>query len=506
MKPEKNYLLALVLGVFLALLSIHLGATAKYPFVAGALLIALLAMLRAGFGVVAAFPLLVVIQPTPLEPSWRELGFAVVLVATTVSSVWRGRDLFWSDAKRLRYWGLAAGTLILCNLLAARYHQVELNDWIRGMLPFAFLGFSIPVYLEAKHDSRIVPWVAASLVLAAFLFCWLVINYYLLEQLWRPYHYIMESGKWVRVDADTVASLSQPVFEFRARVTQLLQQATDVLLPAAFVWGSGLMLWGRRTSEWGAGAAILIASTVAIILTYTRSMLLVALLVTGVLVIVRLGRDGALRRVMGILVLFGASAILTILVFDLVDIYLNRYLLLRQAIDHLAEYLPSIKSFSESSVGPSAERLLPEIKDENITSRLDEYRIAFAMFLESPLIGQGLGVRHEIAFATGHGDLISVSVGYVHNWVLYFLMVGGVFGFIAWSAVLFGPAVIASRQKVSPPELRWAVIATVGLFALYGLFFAVFRLIPYNLVLAGLWGLVLSFLARSPAEFWDGGA
>lgn len=498
MKTKNTYLVGLGLGFILGLLSIHCGDAAKLSVIIGSLIIAILSLMNPGFGILALFPLLVVIQPTPLHPGWRELSFAAVLVAVTAGSVWQGRDILWVDGKRLRYYGLMVFLLIVCNLFAAQYHLVDFNDWIRGVLPFSFLGFFVPVYLECRRDSRLIPWVVASLVSAAFLFCWLVVSYYIVEKLWLPYHYVMDHGKWLRIDDESAALLSQPVFHFRARVTQVLQQATDILLPTAFVLSAWLIFWGRRAVSLAVGVVILITSTMAIILTFTRSMLLAAVFATSILAIGRLGSKGGFKRMLVVAVLSIVSALSTIQTFDHADIYFKRYRLLKQAAEYCYHYFPKVSHFIVPIGGERRqELLLPEIEDENVTSRLEEYRIAFGMFLESPLIGQGFGVRHEMSFASGLGDPIIVKVGYVHNWVFYFLMVGGLLGFLGWSVVLFGPALIVLWQKVWVPEMRWLVCATVCLLATYTLFFAVFRLISFNIFLAGLWGLVLSSLPRS---------
>lgn len=502
MKADFRCLLSLGFAVSLSLISIHLRETASALVIAGCLLISLLSLRVPALGVLAAFPLLVILQPTPTELSWRELGFATVLATTTAASAWQGRKFLWEASKRFYYAPMIALFLVSVNLFAAFSHEVSLHDWIRGLAPFAFLVFFVPVYLESRRYPNIVPWVIASMVSASMLFCWLVVSHYVSEQLWNPYHYVFEAGKWVRIPPDEVWAQSQPVFQFRARITQVLQQATDALIPAAFVWGSALVLWGSRPAFAAAGAAILSLSMVAIILTYTRSMLLAALIVTAMMIFVSLGRKGAAIRAFWIVCLSIVSAAVTIFAFDLVDIYLNRYLLLKQAFVFLSQYVPAFGEVTGSgSAAPHlGEHRLPEIKDENITSRLEEYRIAFAMFLEAPIFGQGLGVRHAINFATGHGDVIIANVGYVHNWIFYSLMVGGVLGIATSFIILLGPGLAALKRTDWPSAIRWPLIATTGLFAVYSLFFAVFRLIPFNLVLAGVWGLVLFSLSRNTSS------
>ena len=72
------------------------------------------------------------------------------------------------------------------------------------------------------------------------------------------------------------------------------------------------------------------------------------------------------------------------------------------------------------------------------------------------------------------------------------LMTGGILGLIFYSVVLFGPAFFALRGVSFGAGSQPLILATILCMALYGLFFAVFRLIPFNLVLGGLWGIMLA--------------
>ena len=57
--------------------------------------------------------------------------------------------------------------------------------------------------------------------------------------------------------------------------------------------------------------------------------------------------------------------------------------------------------------------------------------------------------------------------------------------------MLFGAPVVAWRRGVEPATLR-LVVATVLVLATHGVVFAVFRLIPFNLVLGGIWAVALT--------------
>jgi hypothetical protein len=102
-------------------------------------------------------------------------------------------------------------------------------------------------------------------------------------------------------------------------------------------------------------------------------------------------------------------------------------------------------------------------------------------------------------FETTVGDAITERIGYVHNWVMYFLMVGGVLGLATYTTVLLLPALLAWRHLLSSPY-GVLVIATIGGMALYALFFAVFRLLPFNMVLGGLWALVVYHLSAKEKD------
>ncbi|MFN3715748.1 MAG: hypothetical protein ACK4R8_03370 [Thiobacillus sp.] len=70
-------------------------------------------------------------------------------------------------------------------------------------------------------------------------------------------------------------------------------------------------------------------------------------------------------------------------------------------------------------------------------------------------------------------------------------MTTGAVGFLAYTWVLLAP-VFARPQAGSCGHLARTVLkAAILTMALYGLFFAVFRLITFNLLLAAVWGVTL---------------
>lgn len=476
MNLRGGLLFSLSVGVLLGGVFIHFGEMAKIPVVLGSLLIVILSLKEPRAGLLAAFPMLVIINPTPVTLGWEEVCFSVVLAVSGVMVLWLRRSdlLFLLLRRKLVVMAFLGG--VMANFLTALYHDVSIADWVRGVAPFLFILVSVPIYLEVRHDVRFAWWVWWAAFAAAALFSWLVISFYLSEGLWNPYLYVFDNGKWVRIDPQVVETISQPVYEFRARITQLVQQATDVLLPLCYLWGGYLLLWGvGGYRALGVGAIML--ATAAIVLTYTRSMMLVACGSAFILMLSAWFYDKEWRGSLALILITMASAFSVIVVFGLEDIYINRFYLLKQAVEFFAGEQSG--KFG-SGVG---------IMDANVTSRLEEYMIAFNMFLESPILGQGLGVKHDIAFATGHGDVINARVGYVHNWVFYFLMVGGSVGLFTYMLILFWPGFIVWRKWDFLRRERVLLISTTVLLASYALFFAVFRLLPFNMVLGGIWGV-----------------
>lgn len=502
-KPVRLWI-AIAAAVVAALLAVHAGEAARIPVVAVLVALGLWSLREPAAGLLAALPLVYMIEPTPTVVGWRELGFASVLAVSGAAALWRARGAILPPADRR--WAAVAAALLALNLASALWHGVRPGDWLRGLAPFVFLLVALPVRLEMLADAAFAPrWREAALATAA-LFAGHVVQVYVGERLWLPASWTFEQGAWVPAIPEIARAQGREVYEFAIRVTQRLQQATDALLPLGIVWGTWLTVHARRRGACVLGTGLAMLATVAVVLTYTRSMLLAALAVVGPLLGLALRRGQGWRVLLvGVVILAAAAG--TIRGFDLEAIYLNRfYQMKEQAVATLneADGAPGGKRGDPDGLSADAAGLVTA-KDANITARLDEYRIAWELFLASPLLGQGLGARHAIHYAAGLGEVIEVQVGYVHNWVMYMLMTGGVVGLFAYLAVLAGPALAALRGSAQTGSDLDFVLATVATLGLYGLFFAVFRLIPFNLVLGGLWGLMLAARAV-PASAGAGAA
>jgi len=90
------------------------------------------------------------------------------------------------------------------------------------------------------------------------------------------------------------------------------------------------------------------------------------------------------------------------------------------------------------------------------------------------------------------GNVIEREVGYIHNWLLYMLMVSGLVGIAYYAVVLCAPFLLSLIGSEMPLIVRVLLAGTITFMVVYGLFFAVFRLIPFNLLLAVVWGQTLA--------------
>ncbi|TCO80337.1 O-antigen ligase-like membrane protein [Plasticicumulans lactativorans] len=506
MASRSSLYIAIGLATLAAILAVHAGEGMRYVVLAVTVALAAWSLRQPAVGLVAALPLMYMINPTPTTVGWREFGFAITITVAGLSSIWRHRSMLAGLPRAGCIWlSIVTGWFVL-NFFTAFWNGVSVADWVRGAAPFVFMSYFLPIWLEARANRVFAhgwQWAAG---IAAALFSWHVVQVYVGEQLWRPATYIFDNGTWISMGYAEAQALGKQVFEFAIRVTQRLQQATDTLLCLGVVWGAWASLW---LSNWllrmlGLGLSIL--ATTAIVLTYTRSMLLSSFLVALVLMLVAIRRGGAKRVVVLFLALVATGAG-TITGFNLEAIYLNRLVQMQEQASVSFDASPNQgkEGMAASSVDGSIASLraptplqsaMPgkmegQPKDANIASRMEEYRIAWDHFRASPLVGHGLGVQHNIRFDAGNGEWLDTRVGYVHNWVMYVLMTGGLLGLGVYAAVLFGPAVLAWRRCPRESGLPELTFATVAVMAVYGLFFAVFRLIPFNLVLGGMWGLLL---------------
>jgi O-antigen ligase/polysaccharide polymerase Wzy-like membrane protein len=473
---QKYYGYIIILAGMVAMVMAHGGSAGMVLGAVSVLTICALSLRWPEIGLLSVFPLLYAMDPTPAGIGGREVLFAALLVATFVGSVIQERLRLLEVLRGLFGKVVLVVTLFLCiNLWVALTYGVVFQDWLRGVIPFVFIAYQVPVFLMVRAHPSLQTALFMSIGMTAALFSAHVVQVFIVQRLWVPRWYLFENNMWVPI---TEEMLSEKHYEgakqFLKRVTMSLQQSTDVLLPLSVLWGiAGYVLHSQRVWRLAAlsGASL---GTIAVIMTYTRSMWItvgVASLGIGAMG----WRKKNLPRFVIACFVVGSVAFATIKACHLESLYLNRV---------FQTYSPF-----------SAERNVnnePRVLDENIMSRVEEYKVAWAMFTESPWVGQGLGVRHHMKFPAGHGQFVEQEVGYIHNWVLYMLMVGGIVGFALYSWLIVGPGVLLMRKRSLPVELRAALVTTLAAMTVYALSFAVFRLLSFNLLIAVCWGVALA--------------
>jgi len=475
---ERVYSVSLMLSVIASIAIFHeLPVLSNLSYLAiWSLMIA--ALFNPAIGLVSLFPVLYILPSAPTVLGWPEISFAALLLISSLSTVVHHSrelvNLFITKSNVVIWLGLV---LTGANYWVAMRHDIPISDWIRGIVPFLFIYFTIIFFLVLKSDRVFKYFFVMSIAVTALLFSFRVIETYVSNSLWEPSSYIFEYGKWVHIPLEKLANYDAgSVYNFPIRVTILLQQSTDVLVPIGVVWGViGAVLLSKKKQRIFFGL-LAVTSLIAIILTYTRSMLLSAGIVVffSGLFFLYLGWP-FIKRYLIMLCILGVLAIVSIKITGLEEVYKNRF-----------NQLTNVTVNNDNVT----------VKDDNLTARLEEYKIAWDMFLEAPILGKGLGIKHEMNFSAGFGEILKQKVAYVHNWVFYFLMVSGVAGFVYYSIILGGPALIALFSSDASVFFRMTILGTVGFMAIYGLFFAVFRLIPFNLLLA----TILAYAMLQKAE------
>lgn len=500
-------------------------ATAETPlalFVSVAiLLVALISVRFPWLGLIALFPLSFALAPAPEAIGLREAAIGALCVAIMVGTVWRlARDGALLGQLRRWLWLITALKLFLAlNLWVALGNAVPVSDWARGLIPFVFLTLFLPAAILLDEVPRRLEVLGLAVLGLGLLLVVQVLFVYFAEGLHRPFFYRLIAGEYVSspppADPKEPGDILGPYY---FRVTTRLAQSTDALLPLTLATAFVVSVMARERVWRACAFGIACLAAASILATYTRSMLLCGLLgmVGFGIVLLALNRQHFLRAV-------GTGAALVIVSIGVVfainldPVWTNRTLQLYYSLG-LDRYLGPVFEWMQQAWqhavapfqgGPTIEppSLDPAIfaSDVNVLTRLEEYRIAWARFLEQPWTGAGLGIRHEITFETSTGEQLVQQVGYVHNWIFYFLMVSGVFGTLLYAAILFGPVatfgtgLARARMLLTGVDrdrtvMVFSVIATgVLVLAAYGLFFAVFRLISFNLVLAASIGTCVAY-------------
>lgn len=466
--------------------SVWSGALLTVPLV-------VLSLRNAWVGWLAIFPLVFGIRPAPPVIGIQEIMFALLIAATMIRSLtiqWQqgGRQAFLHD-----YFlpVLVCTGLIGVNLAVALTNGVPFVDWARGLIPFAFICIALPLAYELKQMPERMYELIGALAALYILFTGHVVLVFLAKTLYQPYWLIGTGESAVRIGATQLAAYPDAIGPMQDRVTMLLPRSTDALLPTGMVIAAiaAIRLPTHRSAFIAWSIAML--GLTAILVTYTRSMLLSALLVLFIYVVVSivLWRTHLLRTavVLSGLALGGMAVIYST---GIDNIWMNRMgaLTASSSSSTGTAKIAGVNQTSDVAEATSA-------ADINVTTRLEEIRIAWQSFLDHPVAGTGLGAKHPMQFY-GEQGVIKQQVAYIHNWLFYFLMATGVIGAIAYASLLLTPVLRGWLGLRNEPAILTILRAGILTLTVYALFFAVFRLISFNILLAAIWAVLLALQAH----------
>lgn len=452
-------------------------------------LLIVLSMRNAWVGWLAIFPLVFGIRPAPPAIGIQEIMFALLIAVTMMRSLvnqWQqgGKQAFLQD-----YFlpVLVCIGLVGINLAVALTNGVPFVDWARGLIPFAFICMALPLAYELKQMPERLYELIGALATLYILFTGHVVLVFLAKALYQPYWLIETGESAIRIGAAQLAAYPDAIGPMQDRVTMLLPRSTDALLPTGMVIAAiaAIRLPTHRFAfiAW----AIALLGLTAILVTYTRSMLLSALLVLFIYAVlsVVLWRTHLLRTavVLSGLALGGVAVIYST---GIDNIWINRMGALTASTG--TAKMANVNQTSDAAEATGA-------ADINVTTRLEEIRIAWQSFLDHPITGTGLGAKHPMQFY-GEQGVIKQQVAYIHNWLFYFLMATGVIGAMAYASLLLTPALRGWLRLRNEPAIQTILRAGVLTLTVYALFFAVFRLISFNILLAAIWAVLLAVQAH----------
>lgn len=448
------------------------------------------ALVSPWMGLLTLFPLAFAMHPTPAALGVQEMIFAAMMVVVFVGAVKEFVELN-SIKEFLRKFGgfiFCASSFFVVNYFVGFSNEIKFSDWLRGAIPFVFMFAFIPVAILVGGDKKRFDWFCFSVLVLVLLMSGYIVSYYFDHSLWKPYWTIEIDGNTVRVDEDVAMKAPELAYgPLIDRITMQIQRATDALLPIGIVIGAILAVLGKTKWHRSAGLILSMLCLAAVLITFTRSMLLSSL-VTLFLFLCLLFVYCRNKVVVALKVFFGLGVfgIAFIFLCGMENVWFGRLIWLVNSVFEIA---------TSSKVGGGQKSI-----DSNVSTRMQEYKIAWEMFVNHPLLGNGLGVKHEMRWETTEGQSLFQLVAYVHNWPLYMLMVGGITGLLVYMAALLGP-VLLSFKSIKSISVEWVLICSVLVtMAVYGLFFAVFRLITFNLLCAAAWGLVYAGILSSRQE------
>lgn len=380
-------------------------------------------------------------------------------------------------------WTVAVFVVIcLANLPVALSHGTTAGEWGRGLIPFLNLVifFVAATELRTYEDRRnfLVCSLIAGLIIASQ-GIWLIIN----KQLWMPVIHTGAPGKFYAV---------------YNRLTWFFGSGTSPLLPVGTVILLGAVLLARRL--WQKIALVALGTPILWIILWTWSRTTLLALAAGLAGFVALyGMKKYWAELRDTLLVFAATAALAWLFFFALDIPILSILAGRLVEPLNAETINRVIAAGKGTLALQDDEEDATV-DPNLVYRAEEYSTALNAFRQQPLWGMGLGYHFTMMQADINGKMQPVSLTYVHNFLAYFLMTTGIVGTAAYLALIAAAALEffrVFRKKLARSE--FAILVVIGLAGVVLLadafFFAVFRLIGFNLFLGASLGILAGYRA-----------
>jgi hypothetical protein len=440
------------------------------------------------------FILFLMVQ-APKEIGAAEIYFSFLFLISLLcySWWWQCKKILLGKRKIIFFSILAI--FILKNFHIAFSNSVEIYDWLRGILPFTTCLLYLPLSAKFSTNEKLTRKFFYAMGIIFFLYSAQVIIYYFMHKLYKSHWYFFENGAWIHIDKEAIDQYPKNlVFFFKQRITAILSESTNPFVPLGFIVGQVLYYFNNKNKVYYFGLALVVVSIIAAVMTITRSMLLCMCIVSGLLFLATcfLKNKELIKRGIFLFLFTTAITVSTIFALDLQDVYLNRFVQLiyhmnqKESIATDTNADTNINAETKGSLGLCQNKDMAT--DANINARIVEYKEAIKIFSTSPIFGAGFGIKHKILLDVGFGKMEMHEVGYIHNWVLYILMCGGIVGFLLYSFILCYPLVWTLKN---PKNIVNILLATSLLFLIiYGCTFAVFRLINFNFLLAIFWAIV----------------
>lgn len=433
------------------------------------------------------FPSLYLMQQAPQRLGINELYFSLVCLSLWISFIKSDRLFFIRFSLRMKIFFVASLLFLTMNFYASQFYNIPLLDWLRGILPFMLPLLCFPLSKIFRENKDSYADFLLSLFISFFLYSVQVIFIFLVFELYNNQYYIFKNGEYIRIPYELVNQYAnETIFYFKKRITTVLAESTSPLVPLGSITGIILFFISNKRKIKIMGLLLTVLSFVSIILTATRSIILCVILV----LLFNLFYDYSYYKkykkkiISGFLIII-ATGVITIFSTNTGDVYFNRF-------SQLFSFAAKTVSFIQEKITPKTYQntIVSEnsLADANITARLDEYKRAYEIFRDNPIIGAGFGVKHAMDFDAGFGNIIHKEVGYVHNWFFYILMCGGIFGLVLYSIIIFYPVLFFLKNLDS--EIIRIFLPLILFLILYASFFAVFRLLTFNTLLAVIWATI----------------